>query len=139
MVTSCLWVTVHLPREEEPPQPAPCRPSSGEGCSLIHQVLLPDLCGLGRPWGLGLVHRAVGAVLRSSLTLDPGWHAGCRQLVPSKLWATPSLTPPDSAQIIQDYFLLQLHMGKWELLNPEVVRLNPIAPPLRSFPANLNI
>jgi hypothetical protein len=61
---------------------------------LIHQVLLPDLWDLGRPRGLGLVHRAVGTALRAQ---DLKCHRGHHQLIQSKPQSILSLTPQGSA------------------------------------------
>lgn len=100
---------------------------------------------LGRCLGVGLVRRAVGAVPRAILSRTPGTQVVISLSHPnqSHLPHTPphpqsDTTPISSPQIIWGHSLLKFHVGKASL-SPEVVRLNPISPPLGSSATNLNV
>ena len=74
---------------------------------------------------------------RATLTRTPAHRLSPACPTPSTVWSE-SHHLLGSAQITRGHFLLKLHAGNVSD-QPEEVWLNPISPPLGSFPANWSI
>lgn len=147
MVAACLWATAHLPQR---PTASPCSPSSsparlsrppcspGQAQEEGEEGVFLTPAGWEGLWGWGL---STGlweqCQRRAVLSRTPAHRLSPAGPILSTVHSE-SHHLPGSPQITRGHFLLKLHAGNVSDQTEEVW-MNPISPPLRSFPANWSI